>query len=220
MNIDVILDSFWQEYCNLYPVDLNNHARYFDWFLLKNYLNDEVEYHYPSDIIQVDLSDIGEGVFEFFMEDYVSSCEEYYQICKMSGVKQVSPVPKIFLEDAFCDIKKKGNTYKYKLLINPDDEGAVPTPSATPSTTPSATTVPESSPKTPESSPESTAGVPAGVPAGEIPTATPAQVQVEIEKERLRKEYELKQQKLQQLASLLKEGVITFEQYMDAVKQL
>ena len=39
MNIDVILDNFWREYCNIYPVDLENHARFFDWYYLKDYLS-------------------------------------------------------------------------------------------------------------------------------------------------------------------------------------
>lgn len=210
MNIDVILDNFWQEYCNLYPVDLNNHARYFDWFLLKNYLNDEVEYHYPSDIIQVDLTVINEGIFEFFMEDYVSKAEEYYQICKMAGVKQVDSdkLPKIFLEDAYCDVQRKGNVYKYKLIIPDENDDIPPAPPSPPSTP-----TPPSTPEVPE--------VPVPAPTPEKPSGIPdAQVQIEIEKERLRKEYELKQQKLEQLQQLLRDKVITFQEYLEAISKL
>jgi len=119
MNIDVIIDNFWKEYCNIYPVDLENHARYFDWYYLKDYLTEESEYHYPSDIIQIDLSSIGEGTFEFFMEDYVRKADEYYAICTAAGIRRYN-YPMIYLKDAFCDIAKKGNVYHYVLYLDDD----------------------------------------------------------------------------------------------------
>ena len=119
MNIDLIVDTFWKEYCNLYPVDLQNHARLFDWYYLKDYLSEEKEYHYPTDTIQVDLSAIGGGLFEFFMEDYVSKCDAYYAICTELGIRSYD-YPRIFLKDAFCDISKKGNLYQYVLVMEED----------------------------------------------------------------------------------------------------
>lgn len=119
MNIDVILDNFWREYCNIYPVDLENHARFFDWYYLKDYLSEEKEYHYPSDIIQVDLTAIGEDVMEFFMEDYLIKADEYYQICTAAGIRRFD-YPMIYLKDAFCDISKKGNVYQYVLELDED----------------------------------------------------------------------------------------------------
>jgi hypothetical protein len=119
MNIDVILDNFWREYCNIYPVDLGNHARFFDWYYLKDYLSEEKEYHYPSDIIQIDLTAIGEDVMEFFMEDYIIKADEYYQICTAAGIRRFD-YPMIYLKDAFCDISKKGNVYQYVLELDED----------------------------------------------------------------------------------------------------
>lgn len=119
MNIDVILDNFWKEYCNMYPVDLENHARFFDWYYLKDYLSEEKEYHYPSDIIQIDLTAIGEDVMEFFMEDYLIKADEYYQICTAAGIRRFD-YPMIYLKDAFCDISKKGNVYQYVLELDED----------------------------------------------------------------------------------------------------
>ena len=119
MNIDVILDNFWREYCNIYPVDLENHARFFDWYYLKDYLSEEKEYHYPSDIIQVDLTAIGEDVMEFFMEDYLIKADEYYQICTAAGIRRFD-YPMLYLKDAFCDISKKGNVYQYVLELDED----------------------------------------------------------------------------------------------------
>ena len=119
MNIDVILDNFWREYCNIYPVDLENHARFFDWYYLKDYLSEEKEYHYPSDIIQIDLTAIGEDVMEFFMEDYIIKADEYYQLCTAAGIRRFD-YPMIYLKDAFCDISKKGNVYQYVLELDED----------------------------------------------------------------------------------------------------
>ena len=199
MNIDVVLDNFWEEYCNLYPVEISNFARYYDWFLFKNYLNDEKRYHYPSDIIEVDLSEIGEPDFVFYMEDYVAKSEEYYEICKSAGIKRVSPPPALFLEDASCDITKRGNVYKYRLLL----DGEVPSTEETPVTVPEA---PTPTPTTPVAPPVT--------PVAPVPT------EQSIEQQRLNKEYELKQRKLDELGILLRDKVITFEQYMDAVKML
>jgi hypothetical protein len=44
--------------------------------------------------------------------------------------------------------------------------------------------------------------------------------ELELAKERLKREFELKEQKLKELKELLKEGVISFEQYLDAVKMV
>lgn len=161
MNIDVILDNFWQEYCNLFPVDLSKHARFFDWYYLKNFLYDEVSSHYPSDIIQVDLTQIGEGVYEFFMEDYVLEAEKLYQIGKEAGLKSSSLYPKYWLKNAYCDVSKKGNVYEYVLLVDgeiPDDapsgeSGEKPQPEPQPQPEPPVPPVPPV--PTPQPQPES-----------------------------------------------------------------
>jgi hypothetical protein len=205
MNIDVIIDNFWNEYCNLYPVDLYNHARFFDWFNFKTFLNDEKPYHYPSDIIQVDLSAIGEENMEFFFEDYLSASEEYYQTCKGAGIKTSSPPPSLYLKDAFCDIAKKGNVFHYILLLDGDIPASEPVTSPTTGTTETPVT-------------------PITAPVTEKPTVspdlTPQQVEIELGKERIKKEYELKEQKIKELSKLLKDKDITFEQYLEAVKSL
>ena len=129
MNIDVILDNFWAEYCNLYPVNIGNFARLFDWYYFKNYLFDEVEYHYPSDIIQVDLSQIGQGTFEFFMDEYAEKSEELYLIGKSAGLKEMDGVyPMIYLKNAYCDVSRKGNVFEYVLLLDgeiPDETAPI-----------------------------------------------------------------------------------------------
>jgi hypothetical protein len=123
MNIDVIIDTFWKEYCNLYPVDLQNHARFFDWYYLKDYLTEERAFHYPTDVIQVDLTAIGGDVIEFFMEDYIEQCDAYYSICTGLGIRSYE-YPMMFLKDAFCDIGKKGNLYQYVLTLDEDGGGS------------------------------------------------------------------------------------------------
>jgi hypothetical protein len=129
MNIDVILDNFWSEYCNLYPVNIENFARFFDWYYFKNYLFDEVEYHYPSDIIQVDLSQIGQGTFEFFMDEYAEKSEELYVIGKSAGLKDLEKqYPMIYLKSAYCDVSRKGNVFEYVLLLDgeiPDETAPI-----------------------------------------------------------------------------------------------
>jgi hypothetical protein len=54
------------------------------------------------------------------MEDYGSKSEEYYEICKLADIKRVSPPPNLYLENAYCDIAKKGNVFRYKLLLDED----------------------------------------------------------------------------------------------------
>lgn len=209
MNIDVVLDAFWTEYCNIFPVNIGNHARFFDWFLFKNILTDEARFHFPNDIIEVDFSEVDYGIFEFLMEDYATKAEEYYEICKMSGIKQASPPPAMFLESAYCDVARKGNVYKYKILI----DGEVPTEIPAPETVTAAPAPPVS-------------GVATEIaPATEVPqapqqTISPEQIQLEVEKERIRKEFELKNRKLDELSELLRQKIITFEEYLRAVKEL
>ena len=217
MNIDAIVDAFWNEYCNLYPVDLTNHARFFDWFYFKSYLNDEKPYHYPSDIIQVDLSEIGETEpFEFFFEDYLSKADEYYRKCMEAGIKKSSPPPSLYLEDAFCDISKKGNVYHYKLLLDSEmplgsDSAGTPivVPPVNPVTNPTVPLTPISTaPQTPI------------VPVEQKPDLTQQQLEIELARERMKKEYELKEYKLKELAKLLKDKSITFNEYLEAIKNL
>lgn len=217
MNIDVIVDNFWTEYCNMYPVDLKNHQRFFDWYLLKGYLDDEKDYHYPSDIIQLDLSEIGEtDAFEFFFNDYINKADEAYRLCKEAGFKNLRGVyPNYYLESAYCDVAKKGNVYKYRLLIDgeiPEEEPITPissTPVVPISKTPVQTTPVAPVSATPQQ--QTTA------PVAEL---TPQQVEMELAKQRINKEYELKELKLKALAELLKQKTITFDEYMTAIKSL
>jgi hypothetical protein len=208
MNIDVILDSFWTEYCNLFPVNINDHARFFDWFLFKNILIDEAEFHFPNDIIEVDFTEVGYGILEFLAEDYPSKIEDYYDICKQSGVKQSSPPPALFLESAYCDVSRRGNIFKYKLLV----DGQVPSDIPSPTPIPPSPSIPPVQPVTAPTTP-----VQPSAPSEPLP---PEQVQLEVEKERLRKEFELKNRKLDELSELLRQKVITFEEYLRAVKEL
>lgn len=207
MNIDVIVDNFWTEYCNLFPVDLYNHARFFDWFNLKTYLNDEKIYHYPSDIIEIDLTEIGQGFMEFFMEDYLSKADEYYQICVQSGVKRESPPPSLYLKDAACDTTRRGNVYKYVLLLDSNIPSEASEVTSVPKNTPSVS-IPSEPDKTQISAPTTTQPLSAD------------QIELELGKERLKKEYELKQEKLKELSELLKQKVITFDEYKDAITAL
>lgn len=213
MNIDVVLDGFWTEYCNTFPVEIGNFARFFDWYMFKNILADEAEFHYPNDIIEVDFSDVGVEPLSFLMEDYASKAEEYYEICKTSGIKQSSPPPFIFLESAYCDVQRKGNVFKYKILL----DGQVPT--ETPQEAPQATQQAQ------QDIPQATTEIPTQIAPKTAPqppqqAASTEQVQSEIEKERIRKEYELKNRKLDELSQLLRDKVITFEEYLKAVKEL
>lgn len=204
MNIDSIIDSFWQEYCNLYPVDITNFARYFEWYNFKTFLNDEKEDHYPTDIIQVDLTAIDEGIFEFLMEDYAGEVETYYEICKQAGIKRESPPPALYLEKAYCDVQKRGNVFEYKLLMDEEMDAMA----AQFRTTPTETNV--NAPQAP--TPEENKSVKL---EGTLDTRN-----VDADKEKLRLEYELKQQKLKELAQLLKDKVITFKEYMEAIRSL
>jgi len=215
MNIDLIIDNFWQQYCNLYPVDINNHARFFEWYNFKTYLNDEKKYHYPTDIIQIDLSAIGQGIFEFFFEDYLSEVEKYYEICKSEGIKRESPPPALHLENAYCDIARKGNLFQYKLLLDADIPTTPRTTSAIPPVTP-----PTNPPIAPASSTINVKKEEPLVPQTKDVPLTTQQIDVEIQKERIKAEFMLREQKLKELAELLKQKVITFEEYMKAIKEV
>lgn len=207
MNIDIILDNFWNEYCNLYPVDLSKHERIFDWYRFREVLSEEEDDHYPTNIIQVDLTAIDGGVMEFFFQDATDYLEEYYQICRAAIPRNQSPQPMLYLNDASCDISKKGNIYKYVLQTNDETPSeAIKTPSIVPITPVSETTTT----KTPS------------VPLTPVikPVLSPQEAQLDLEKEKLRKEYEFKEQGLKQLREMLKEKEITFEEYMLAVKNL
>jgi len=214
-SIDIILDLFWQEYCNLYPVDIANFTRVMEWFHLKNILVNELDLHYPTDIIQINLDEIAEAPIEFFMQDYSAGWQDYYQTCKNAGIKTESPPPTLILESAYCDISKRGNLFKYRLSLTDDMPSVMSTtPIVTPTPTPEMPVEPiVTSPIT-----ESTT---TPIVTSPIPVLTPEQVmEVEIQKERVRAEYGLKQQKLQELSELLKKGIITFEQYMEAIKSI
>ena len=232
MNIDVILDAFWTEYCNIFPVDIGNHARFFEWFMFKNILRDEARFHFPNDIIEVDFSEVDYGTFDFLMEDYASKAEEYYEICKMSGIKLASPVPALFLESAYCDIARKGNVFKYKILYS----GDVPEEDTPPGDTPAPEITTSAPVETTGAITETTTGQnqvgtsapplqqpqqPQQQPQQQQPQAALSeQARIEIEKERLNKEYELKNKKLESLSELLRQKIITFDEYLRAVNEL
>ena len=212
MNIDLIIDNFWQQYCNLYPVNINNHARFFEWYNFKTYLNDEKKYHYPTDIIQIDLNAIGQGIFEFFFEDYSSEAEKYYEICKSEGIKRESPPPALHLVDAYCDIPRKGNLFKYKLLLDADIPVA---PRITTSVSQPLPPALAPTSKTIDLKKEEPL-----VPQDKNVPLTPQQIDVEVQKERIKAEFFLREQKLKELAELLKEKIITFDEYMKAIKEI
>lgn len=144
MNIDVILDTFWEEYCNLYPVNIENFARFYDWWYFKNFIYDEVQYHYPTDIIRVDLSQIGQGIYEFFMDDYVRAVDELYQIGKAAGLKDLeSPHPKYYLINGYCDVARRGNVFDYILLVDGEIPDNIVQVTLSPTPTPEVTPTPE-----------------------------------------------------------------------------
>lgn len=246
MNIDLIIDSFWKQYCNIYPIEINNFARFFEWYNFKNFLFTEKKYHYPTDIIQVDLTTVGLGTFEFFFEDYTSKCEEYYEMLKAEGIKRESPPPALYLVDAVCDISLKGNVFKYQLLMDDDipktDKntsviGGGGASAINPTNqkgfgsqnTGSGTTQPNISSNVPTAVSNANTGdlnknqgVNNNIPNPNTQDFGSAGINTELElqKERIKAEFNLREQKLTELRELLKAGVITFEQYMKGIKEV
>jgi hypothetical protein len=228
MNIDLIIDSFWKQYCNLFPIEINNYARFFEWYNFKNFLFTEKKYHYPTDIIQVDLNAVGLGTFEFFFEDYTSKCEEYYEMLKAEGIKRESPPPALYLLDATCDISRKGNFFQYQLLMDAD----IPKAEKNTSTIGSGTTQPNLPPTVPNVNLNANTGdlnknqavnsteVNANNQENVSKEVSNQNIQIEIQKERIKAEFNLREQKLTELRELLKAGVITFDQYMKGIKEV
>ncbi len=229
MNIDLIIDSFWKQYCNLYPIEINNYARFFEWYNFKNFLFTEKKYHYPTDIIQVDLNSVGLGTFEFFFEDYTSKCEEYYEMLKAEGIKRESPPPALYLVDATCDIAKKGNVFQYQLLMDAD----IPKIDKNTSVIGSGTTQTNIPPTVPNSNANTNTGqinsnqgvnnsqenVSKEVSNQNI-SGLGGNTEIEIQKERIKAEFNLREQKLTELRELLKAGVINFDEYMRGIKEV
>ncbi len=209
MNIDVILDTFWQEYCNLYPVNIENFARFFDWWYFKNYIYDEVQYHYPTDIIRVDLTQIGQGVYEFMMDDYVRAVDELYQIGKAAGLKDLeSPHPKYYLINGYCDVSRRGNVFDYVLLVDgevPDDLSSISSStSSTPQTPSSSSPEVTQTEVAPETAPVQTTTAPAQ------PAQPVSNQEVEIAKAKADEE---KSKAITKALDMLLEGKITQEQF-------
>lgn len=245
MNIDLIIDSFWKQYCNLYPIEINNYARFFEWYNFKNFLFTEKKYHYPTDIIQVDLNSVGLGTFEFFFEDYTSKCEEYYEMLKAEGIKRESPPPALYLLDATCDISKKGNLFQYQLLMDADipksqnpaglggknvvGGGNIPTTQNTGSGTTQSNIPPTVSGNNQNANTgqingnqgvnNSQENVSKEVSNQNI-SGLGGNTEIEIQKERIKAEFNLREQKLTELRELLKAGVINFDEYMRGIKEV
>lgn len=231
MNIDIIIDNFWKEYCNLYPIDKNNFALFFEWFNFKTYLSDEQKYHHETDIIQVDLNAIGQGVMEFMYDRYPSKSEEYYEICKAEGIKRESPPPALYLEDAFCDIAKKGNVFRYKLMLESDmpirengngsgdNNSGLSTASNNSNignNSSNNNNINNSNNTISETPPIINPNLENNTTNNGISTNN----EFELGKERIKQEYALKETKLKELAQLLKDKVITFDDYMKAIKMV
>jgi hypothetical protein len=228
MNIDLIIDSFWKQYCNLYPIEINNYARFFEWYNFKNFLFTEKKYHYPTDIIQVDLNAVGLGTFEFFFEDYTSKCEEYYEMLKAEGIKRESPPPALYLVDATCDISLKGNVFKYQLLMDAD----IPKIDKNTSVIGSGTTQTNIPPTVPTSNANTNTGQINSNqgqnnnqenvlnPTNQNLSGLGGNTEIEIQKERIKAEFNLREQKLTELRELLKAGVISFDEYMRGIKEV
>lgn len=240
MNIDLIIDSFWKQYCNLYPIEINNFARFFEWYNFKNFLFTEKKHHYPTDIIQVDLNAVGLGTFEFFFEDYTSKCEEYYEMLKAEGIKRESPPPALYLVDAVCDISRKGNVFQYQLLMDDDIPSTKNTPpnqnlsglgGKNTSVIGSGTTQPNLQPNAPSATPNANTGQINNLPnqnnnfggsnqENVSDEVLKQQAEIEIQKERIKAEFNLREQKLNELRELLKAGVINFDEYMRGIKEI
>ena len=217
MNIDVILDTFWEEYCNLYPVNIENFARFYDWWYFKNFIYEEVQYHYPTDIIRVDLSQIGQGIYEFFMDDYVRAVDELYQIGKAAGLKDLeSPHPKYYLINGYCDVARRGNVFDYILLVDgeiPDNIVQVtlsPTPEVTPTPETTEAPVAEAPPVT-DTAPVTDAPVTDTAP----PATSPQDVAVAQAKAD-----EEKAKAIQKALEMLMDGKITQEQFDKIIELL
>lgn len=207
-NMDIIIDNFWNEYCNLYPVELVNHELLFKWYNFKEVLTEEKEYHYPTNVIQIDLTAIGEGVLEFFYEDYLSNIEEYYRICRARIRRDKSPQPDVELISALCDVSKKGNFYKYIIQVEGE---SVLEPTVTPIQEGITTLV----------TPLPLVNVlPPSAPPTQRVALEPEEAKLDLEKEKLNKEYLLKELKIKELYELLKQKIITFDEYMKALKEI
>lgn len=236
MNIDLIIDSFWKQYCNLYPIEINNFARFFEWYNFKNFLFTEKKHHYPTDIIQVDLNAVGLGTFEFFFEDYTSKCEEYYEMLKAEGIKRESPPPALYLVDAVCDISRKGNVFQYQLLMdddipsakskNPSDFGSRNVAGSAGVNNATGATNQNTPPTVPTSNVNANTGQinsSQGVNNNQSNVSKEVlnqNAEIEIQKERIKAEFNLREQKLNELRELLKAGVINFDEYMRGIKEI
>jgi hypothetical protein len=145
---------------------------------------------------------------EFFMEDYLSKADEYYQLCTAGGIRSipsgVMSVPMIYLKDAHCDISKKGNIYEYVLVIGEDKPSSdsdakpkkpIPEPTEVSSTavdsTASSTAVDSAAGSTASSTASSTA-VDSAAAESEPKTNEDTQKQIELS---IQKEKELIQQR-------------------------
>ncbi len=211
MNIDVILDTFWEEYCNLYPVNIENFARFYDWWYFKNFIYEEVQYHYPTDIIRVDLSQIGQGIYEFFMDDYVRAVDELYQIGKAAGLKDLeSPHPKYYLINGYCDVARRGNVFDYILLVDGEipDTLSPTTPEVTP--TPETTEAPVAEAPPVTAPPVTDTAPPTAPPATSPQDVAVAQAKADEEKAKA----------IQKALEMLMDGKITQEQFDKIIELL
>ena len=220
LNIDVIIENHFQEFCRQNPVDLSRYARSFEWFYLKDFLYEEQGLHIETDIIRVDLSSIGIGVFEFAFDKFASKSDEIYRLCKGAGLKQDSPPPYFVLQNGYCDFQLKANVFIYKLLLDGDSLVGMLSPQGTTDVlTPVTSPISPVSPILPVS-PQS--GTSEGV--GAVKTPLGVNYEFELEKERLRIESEerirVKNEKMRELNQLLKDKVITFQEYLEALKAI
>lgn len=213
MNIDSIIDNFWTEYCNLYPIELSNFEPAFEWYNIKTVFDYEKQFHYPADIIEIDLSAIDSGKMEFYAEEYAGKTDEFYEICKTQGLKRESPPPMVILRNAYCDVNRRGNVYEYYLSTDEDSPRAFPSePERGEMREPPKEPIPSD---LRASEPDSR-----GKSTRDEKTTESAKNQVEIEKLRIASQEAIKKQKLEELAKLLKDGVISFEQYLKGVKEV
>jgi hypothetical protein len=213
MNIDSIIDNFWTEYCNLYPIELSNFELAFEWYNIKSVFDYEKEFHYPADIIEIDLSSIDSGKMVFYAEEYAGKTDEFYEICKEKGLKRESPPPLVILKNAYCDVNRRGNVFEYYLSTDDDFPSDIPSVPKREGST--------EIPKEPVKDDLRGSGIEVRSKTDkEEKRSETSQNEVEIEKLRLASQEEVKKKKIEELSKLLKEGVISFEQYLEALKEV
>jgi hypothetical protein len=149
---------------------------------------------------------------------------------KAEGIKRESPPPALYLVDAVCDISRKGNVFQYQLLMDADipksQNNGVNLGGKNVPTIGSGTTQPNLQPNAPSATLNANTGdlnSSQGVNINQSNVSKEVlnqNAEIEIQKERIKAEFNLREQKLNELRELLKAGVINFDEYMRGIKEI